>query len=79
MTKEQKEEIRDVLQSILTHVTEARCLSEELENLSRDDDIDDDVLEAECYDWASSLEEVERRVEEYMAVYYSEEVDEVNA
>jgi hypothetical protein len=79
MTKEQKEEIRDILQSILTHVTEARCLSEELENLSRSVDVDDEVLEAECYDWACGLEEVERRVEEYMAEYYSEEVDEVNA
>lgn len=73
MTEEQKEEIRDVLKSILKEVTIARCSSEELENLSRDDEVDDDVLEAECYDWASSLEEIERRVEEYMAVYYPEE------
>ncbi len=79
MTEEQKEEIRDVIQSILTHVTEARCLSEELENASRDDEVDDEKLEAECYDWASDLEEVERRVEEMLAEYSPEEIDEVNA
>ena len=73
MTEEQKQEIRDVLRSIATHVTEARCLSEELENVSRDDEVEDGHLEAECYDWAAALSDVETRVDELIAEYYPEE------
>ena len=77
--EEQRKEVVRVVRDILANVTEARCTSEELENISRDDGIDDETLEAEAYDWASSLEEVERRTEEMLAKYSPEDTDETNA
>ena len=72
MSHEQRTEVFNLVQSILIHVTEARCTSEELENISRDEGIDDEYLEAEAYDWADALEALERRVEEYMQTYFPE-------
>ena len=72
-------EIMNMTHKIAGLISQARMMCEELESEIRFADQEDDHFEAECYDWASSLEEVERRVEEYMAVYYGEEVDEVNA
>ena len=72
MSHEQRVEVFNLVQSILTHVTEARCTSEELENISRDEGLDDEYLEAEAYDWADALEAIERRVEEYMQTYFPE-------
>ena len=73
MTNEQKEEIFNLVKSILNHVTEARCLSEELENISRDEGVEDKHLEPEAYDWADALETVERRVEDYFHIYFPED------
>ena len=79
MSHEQRVEVFNLVQSILTHVTEARCTSEELENISRDEGLDDEYLEAEAYDWADALEAIERRVEEYLQTYFPEDNDESNA
>ena len=79
MSHEQRVEVFNLVQSILTHVTEARCTSEELENVSRDEGLDDEYLEAEAYDWADALEAIERRVEEYLQTYFPEDNDESNA
>jgi len=54
-------------------------MCEELENEIRFADQEDDHFEAECYDWACGLEAVETRVDELIAEYWPEEVDEVNA
>jgi hypothetical protein len=43
-----------------------------LENVSRDEGLDDEYLEAEAYDWADALEAIERRVEEYLQTYFPE-------
>ena len=79
MSHEQRIEVLNLVQSILTHVTEARCTSEELENISRDEGLDDEHLEAEAYDWADALEAIERRVEEYLQTYFPEDNDESDA
>jgi len=67
-----QEEIKTLVHKIAGLVCEARVLSEELENLSREDSVEDDYLEAEAYDWADTLEAVESRVDVYIAEYYPE-------
>ena len=68
-----QEEIKTLVHKIAGLVCEARVLSEELENLSREDDVEDEHLEAEAYDWAAALEGVEARVDEWIAENYPEE------
>ena len=79
MSYDQRVEVFNLVRDILTHVTEARCTSEELENISRDEGLDDEHLEAEAYDWADALEAVERRVEEYLQTYFPETEQEAGA
>jgi len=75
MSYDQRVEVFNLVQDILNHVTEARCTSEELESISRDEGLDDDYLEAEAYDWADALEAVERRVEEYLETHFPKKED----
>ena len=60
-------------------ISQARMLCEELEMDAREDDVEDEHLEAEAYDWASGLEAVEERVDELIAEYSPEEIDETHA
>ena len=46
---------------------------------ARDDEIEDEYLEAEAYDWADALEAIESRVDEYLQTYFPEDNDESNA
>ena len=66
------EEIKTLVHKIAVFVTEARGMSEELENMAREDGVEDDYLEAEAYDWANELEIVEARVDDLIAKYFPE-------
>jgi len=79
MSHEKRVEIFKLIQKIAGHVTEARVWSEELEMDARDDEIEDEYLEAEAYDWADALEAIESRVDEYLQTYFPEDNDESNA
>ena len=68
-----QEEIKTLVHKIAGLVCEARVLCEELEMDAREDGVEDEHLEAECYDWSAALEQVETRVDELIAEYYSEE------
>ena len=72
-------EIMNMTHKIAGLISQARMMCEELENEIRFADQEDDHFEAECYDWACGLEAVETRVDELIAEYWPEEVDEVNA
>ena len=72
-------EIKTLVHKIAGLVCEARVLCEELEMDAREDDVEDEHLEAEAYDWASGLEAVEERIDQLIAEYYSEETDETHA
>lgn len=66
------EEIKTLVHKIAGLVTEARVLCEELEMDAREDDVDDEHLEAEAYDWGDALEAVEARVDDLIAEYFPE-------
>lgn len=68
-----EEEIKTLVHKIAGLVTEARVLCEELEMDAREDDVEDEHLEAECYDWSAALSDVETRVDEYIAENFPEE------
>ena len=74
-----QEEIKTLVHKIAGLVCEARVLCEELEMDAREDDVEDEHLEAEAYDWSCGLEAVETRVDELIAEYFPEDNDESNA